>query len=90
MSDQSTESKYKKNCEGYTLNYGAGLQSEGSLKCMKCSSANILNGNGTKCLSTVPNCILASNSNNELCLECEKGYALINDSCQVGNIANCA
>ena len=90
QSDQQTKSSYIKNCEGYTLNFDAGEQTEGALQCMQCSSANILNQNGTNCLSTVPNCVIASSTNDEQCAECEEGYALINDTCQAGNIANCA
>ncbi len=65
MSDQTTPTRYIKNCESFRINFNTGNSLEGTLKREKCSNNNILNQNGTKCLNNVLNCKLASSTNDE-------------------------
>ncbi len=77
-----TATNYINYCEGYS-----GGNDE--LTCETCSTGYVLNETQKKCLNTVVNCKIVSGIVDEKCAECLSGFALVNEICVAGTIANC-
>jgi hypothetical protein len=60
-----------------------------SIYCSKCEIGFIPNKSNTGCFIGIDYCIVVSDSNSLICVNCDKGFYLSNNQCLEGNIPNC-